>query len=138
MVVPIPSIIDDSAEENRLSKIIIGAAIEAHRTLGGPGLLEGLYEDALEFELIARGLVVNRQMEVPVIYKGTQLKTRLRLDMVVNGIVIIECKATEQHAKIFESQALTYLRLTGMKLALVINFGAATIKEGTRRVVNHL
>lgn len=125
-------------EEDRLSNIIIGAAIEAHRALGGPGLLESVYEEALAYELEKRSLDVGRQNEMLIRYKDTFLGAKLRLDLVVNGLVIVECKSVVDYNPIFEAQALTYLRITGLKLALVINFGESTIKKGIHRVVNRL
>ena len=124
--------------ENEISRIILDAAIEVHRTLGGPGLLESVYEEALAWELERRGLSIERQKPVPVEYKGQTLGTPLRLDLLVDGQVIIECKATSDYNPIFEVQTLTYLRLTGLKLGLVINFGERLVKDGFRRVVNHL
>lgn len=124
--------------ENELSKVIIGAAIEAHRSLGGPGLLENVYEEALAWELLQRGLDVKRQLSVPLSYKGHALATPLRLDMLVNDLVVVECKATTNYNPVFESQALTYLRLLNLKLALVINFGERAVKSGIHRVVNGL
>ncbi len=124
--------------ENALSRIIVAAAIDVHRTLGGPGLLENVYEEALAWELSHQGLLVERQKEVPIRYKSTRLATPLRLDMLVNGLVIVECKATTQYNAIFESQTLTYLRLTNLRLGLVINFGERYVKDGIHRVVNRL
>jgi GxxExxY protein len=124
--------------ENAISKIIVDAAIEVHRTLGGPGLLESAYEEPLAWELTQRGLTVERQKPVPIIYKDHTLATPLRLDLLVNGLVIVECKATTRYNPIFEVQLLTYLRLTGLKLGLVINFGERLVKDGIHRVVNNL
>jgi len=124
--------------ENQISRIILDAAIEVHRTLGGPGLLESVYEEALAWELTQRGLIVERQKSVPIVYKGRTLGTPLRLDLLVNGKVIVECKATTDYNPIFEVQTLTYLRLTGLKLGVVINFGERLIKHGFHRVVNGL
>ena len=124
--------------ENQLSKVIVQSAIEVHRTLGGPGLLESVYEEALAWELEQHGLGVERQKAVPVCYKGHTLGTPLRLDLLVGGKVIVECKATRQYHTIFESQTLTYLRLTDRKLGLVINFGERLVKDGIHRVVNGL
>ena len=124
--------------ENQISRIILDAAIEVHRTLGGPGLLESVYEEALAWELKQRGLIVERQKSVPIVYKGRTLGTPLRLDLLVNGKVIVECKATTDYNPIFEVQTLTYLRLTGLKLGVVINFGERLIKHGFHRVVNGL
>lgn len=124
--------------ENEISKYIVDAAIEVHRTLGGPGLLESVYEEALVFELRQAGIKVERQKPLPIIYKGTQLATPLRMDMVVADLVIVECKAVEGDHRLFEAQALTYLRLTGLKLALIINFNERLVKNGIRRIVNNL
>ena len=125
-------------KENEISKIIIGAAIEVHRELGGPGLLEGVYEEALVEELTLRGLVVERQLQVPIIYKGKRLGAPLRLDLKVGGLVLVDNKAVTEWNPVFEAQMLTYLRLTGLKLGLVINFGERFVKNGIYRVVNGL
>lgn len=127
-----------NSPEDDLSRLIINAAIETHRTLGGPGLLESIYEEALVWELSERGLKVERQKQMPIVYKGTVLAEPLRLDVVVNNLVIVECKATANYHPIFEAQALTYLRITGLHLALVINFGEKFVKNGIHRVVNGL
>ncbi|NJN94962.1 MAG: GxxExxY protein [Anaerolineales bacterium] len=124
--------------ENELSRIIYECAIEVHRTLGGPGLLESVYEEALAWELVQRGLKVERQVALPIRYKGQTLASPLKIDLIVGEKVIIECKATTQYHLIFETQLLTYLRLTGLKLGLVINFGEALVKNGIHRVVNGL
>lgn len=107
--------------ENKVSKHVVDCAIEVHRTLGGPGLLESVYEEALVWELRKRGLYVERQIEIPITYKGIQLATPLRLDILVEHCVIVEVKATTVYNPIFETQALTYLRLTNLKLAVVHN-----------------
>ena len=125
-------------DENEISKVIVDAAIEVHRELGGPGLLESVYESALAYELEERGLTVERQRIVPVIYKGKRLPGDLRLDMVVNDKVIVECKAVAIYSSVFEAQALTYLRILDLKLALVVNFGKRLVSQGIRRVVNGL
>jgi len=116
---------------------IIGSAIEVHKIVGR-GLLESVYEEALVEELTRRGMKVERQLQVPIIYKGKQLATPLRLDLKVNGLVLIDNKAIVEWNPIFEVQMLTYLRLTGLKLGLVINFGEQFVKNGIRRVVNGL
>ncbi|MDF3056782.1 MAG: hypothetical protein K0R17_997 [Rariglobus sp.] len=125
-------------DENALSRIIVEAAIEVHRELGGPGLLESVYEEALVCELTLRGLSVERQQLVPIIYKTHVLATPLRLDLRVNKLVIVDPKAVTEWNPIFEAQMLTYLRLTGLKLGLVINFGERLVKDGIHRVVNRL
>lgn len=124
--------------ENELSRVIVDAAVEVHRNLGGPGLLESVYEEALAWELTARGLFIERQKEVVIAYKGNELATPLKLDLLVNGIVVVEVKAVNLYNRIFEAQALTYLRLLNLKLALVINFGEAKVGHATHRVVNGL
>ncbi|HVU13953.1 MAG TPA: GxxExxY protein [Phototrophicaceae bacterium] len=124
--------------EDELSRHIVNAAIEVHRTLGGPGLLESVYEEALVWELKNSGLTVERQKELPIVYKGVVLASPLRIDTIVNNRVIVECKATTDYHPVFEAQALTYLKLTGLKLALVINFGEKLVKMGVHRVVNNL
>jgi GxxExxY protein len=125
-------------DENEISRIVVDAAIEVHRTLGGPGLLESVYEEALVYELELRGLMVERQRAVPVVYKGRRLATDLRVDLLVAGLVVVECKATSTNNPVFEAQALTYLRLMDLKLALVVNFGRRLVKDGISRVVNGL
>jgi GxxExxY protein len=124
--------------ENDVSRMIIAAAIEVHRTLGGAGLLERVYEEALVFELMQRALQVERQKMFPLVYKGHSLSTALRVDLVVGGLVIVECKATPDDDPRFRAQALTYLRLSKLKLALVINFGKPLLRDGIHRVVNEL
>jgi GxxExxY protein len=88
-------------DENELSRHIVAAAIEVHRTLGGPGLLESVYEEALVYEMLQRGMKVERQKSVPIIYKDIQLSTPLRLDILVEDLVIVECKATRDDHDIF-------------------------------------
>lgn len=124
--------------ENEISRIILDAAIEVHRILGGPGLLENVYEESLAWELADRGLDVQRQLSVPITYKGKLLATPLRLDLLVNDLVIVEVKSVAVYNTVFESQVLTYLRLTGKKLGLLINFGNARVSNGFHRVVNGL
>jgi GxxExxY protein len=125
-------------DENEISRIIVDAAIEVHRTLGGPGLLEGIYEEALAWELVQRGQSVERQKTVPIAYKEHLLGAPLRIDLLVGGLVIVECKAVTEYNPIFESQVLTYLRLSNLKLGLVITFGERLVKNGIHRVVNGL
>ena len=114
------------------------ADVEVHRILGGPGLLEDIYEEALCYELSLRSVPVRRQVGVPVIYKGNELRKRLVLDILVGERVIVEVKAVEQYNVIFDAQLLTYLRLSDRKLGLVINFGESVVKDGVHRVVNNL
>ena len=124
--------------ENEISKVIVDSAIEVHRELGGPGLLESVYEEAMMEELLRRGMQVGRQLIVPIVYKGKTLGVPLRLDLKVNNLVFVDNKAVTEWNPIFEAQMLTYLRLTGLKLGLVINFGEQYVKNGIHRVVNGL
>ena len=125
-------------DENQISKLVVNAAIEVHRTLGGPGLLESVYEKALAHELSANGCHVRRQVQSPIHYKGVTLATPLKIDLLVNDLVIVECKAATKFNPIFQTQVLTYLRLRNLKLGLVINFGERLVKDGIHRVVNGL
>jgi GxxExxY protein len=124
--------------ENEISKVIVDSAIEVHRELGGPGLIESVYEEAMMEELLRRGMKVERQLQVPIIYKGKQLGVPLRLDLKVNSLVLVDNKAVTEWNHIFEAQMLTYLRLTKLKLGLVVNFGEQFVKNGIHRVVNGL
>jgi len=125
-------------EENEISKIILDAAIAVHKTLGGPGLLESVYHDALVHELKLRGLDVKKEVQVPVLYKGVSVGDPLWMDVLVEDKVIVECKATEKDNPVFAAQTLTYLRLTGKKLGLLINFGKVKLMDGYQRIVNGL
>jgi GxxExxY protein len=129
---------EGSKKENQVSRVIVEAAIEVHKTLGGPGLLESVYEEALAFELVQRGCPIERQKVIFLVYKGQQLSTPLRLDLLAGGCVIVECKATVEYNSIYEAQLRTYLKLSGLKLGLVINFGERYVKDGIHRVVNGL
>jgi len=117
---------------------IIGCAIEAHRHLGGCGLLESVYEDALCYELEKSGLSFERQIALPVHYKDVVLASPMKIDLMVEKCVIIECKAVIQYNPVFEAQLLTYLRLSRLQLGYVINFGDPILKSGIHRVVNGL
>jgi GxxExxY protein len=121
-------------ELTRLSEAIIGAAIAVHRELG-PGLLESAYEACLEFELRDCGFDVQRQVTLPVVYRGTTVEAGFRIDLLVNGLVILELKAVDRLEKIHEAQIHTYLRLTKLKLGLLMNFNTKILVDGVRRVV---
>ncbi len=129
---------DAEVIENFLSEQVLDAAIEVHRTLGGPGLLESLYEDALFYELRLRNIPALSQVLIPVTYKNCKLRDSMRLDILVDKKVIIEVKATETVLAVHKAQVMTYLRLTNLKLGLVINFGQARLIDGWNRVVNDL
>ena len=130
-------LIDESLTENKISASVIDAAIEVHRVLGGPGLLESIYEDALAHELGLRNIPIKRQLPVPILYKGVPVKDALRLDLLVDDCVVVEIKATENLLKVHSAQVLTYLRLTRGKLGLVLNFGQTLLRDGISRVVNN-
>ena len=119
-----------------LTHLIIGAAIEIHRTLG-PGLLESVYEECLAKEFSLRGIPYERQKPVPLIYKDLKLECGYRLDFLVNKRVVVELKSIEAIASIHESVMLTYLRLSGSPLGLLINFNVPILKDGIRRYVWH-
>ncbi len=121
--------------EQKLTRQIIGAAIEVHQHLG-PGLLESVYELCLVRELADRGLTVQRQVELPVRYKNVLLDCDYRVDLVVNDRVVVELKAVETVHPIHEAQLMTYLRLSGKRVGLLINFNVRLLKDGiTRRVL---
>ena len=122
-------------EHEQLTASIIGAAIEVHRELG-PGLLESAYEECLCHELHLRGLVFERQLELPVTYKGVKLDCGYRLDVVVESSVLLELKLVEQILPIHQAQLLTYRHLSGKKVGLLINFNVSVLKSGiVRRVL---
>lgn len=123
--------------ENEISYKIIGAAIEIHRVLG-PGLLESVYEAALLYDLKEMGLEVTSQVPIPVIYKEIKHEAGFRLDLLVENKVIVEIKSVETLAPVHHAQTLTYLKLTNKKLALLINFNTAVVKNGIHRIVNNL
>jgi GxxExxY protein len=123
--------------ENELSKVIVNAAFTVHKELG-PGLLENIYEHCLAAELRSAGLEFEQQQALPVIYKGQRLDLGYRLDLLVERKVVIEVKATDGLNDVHMAQILTYLKLSGTKLGLLINFNEALIKHGIRRVVRGL
>lgn len=122
---------------NELSSKIIGAAIEVHKTLG-PGLLESAYEESLCHEFGLRGLSNERQKSLPVTYKGVELDCGYRLDIVVENTIILELKSCERIESIHEAQLLTYLRLSGLHLGLILNFNVPVMRDGIVRIVNKL
>ncbi len=124
-------------DENELSKVIIGYAMEVHSELG-PGLLESVYESCLEYELKQGGFYVERQKPVPVLYHDVNIDCGFRLDLFVEKKLIIELKAVDAINNIHLAQTLTYLKLTSCKLALLINFNVLHLKDGIKRVVNKL
>jgi GxxExxY protein len=120
---------------NQLSNIIIGAALRVHSELG-PGMLESGYEVCLMFELTERGLRVERQKPLPLIYRGHRLDCGYRVDMIVEGSVVIEVKAVERLERVHHAQLLSYLRQLQLKLGILINFNVKWLQDGIKRVVN--
>ncbi len=123
--------------ENEISKIIVNACYNIHVELG-PGLLESVYEEILYYELSNKGLNVTRQKAIPVIWKDIKMEIGFRADLIVENKVIIELKSVEAIAPVHPKQLLTYLRITGLKLGLLINFNEKLIKNGITRIVNNL
>ena len=123
--------------ENQISSLIIGAAIEVHR-YHGPGLIEQIYEESLCHEFNLRGIPFRRQQPVPIYYKGVRLGSDLCLDLIVHEKVIVDNKAKESILPIDKMKLLSYLRLSKLRLGLIINFHAAVLKDGIVRVVNDL
>ncbi len=121
-------------EDAALTERVIGCAIEVHRHLG-PGLLEGVYEDCLCHELLQSGVVFQRQVQLPVVYKGVQLEAAYRLDLLVDRQLVVEIKAVDRILAIHEAQLLTYLRMSGHRTGLLLNFNHAVLKDGIRRLV---
>jgi GxxExxY protein len=124
-------------ELNELTEKIIGAAIEVHRTLG-PGLMESAYAECLCRELSLQGIPFEREKALPVEYKGVKLDCGYRLDLLVAGSMVVELKAVEELLPIHEAQLLTYLRLGGWKVGLLINFNVPVLTKGVKRMVNNL
>jgi len=123
--------------ENEIGGIVVDCAVGLHKELG-PGLLETVYEVLLAHELQQRGLTVERQVAVPIVFHGITFDEGFRADMIVEGKVIVELKSVEVVTKAHKKQVLTYLRLTGMKLGYLLNFGEALMKDGITRAVNGL
>ena len=124
-------------DENELSNLVIGSAIEVHRHLG-PGLLEAVYRGCLAHELHSRGFRVEKEVVLPVRYKDLQVLNGYRADLIVQKLIIVELKAVESLTPIFTAQLLSYLRMSGLKLGILINFNSVQLKDGIRRVVNNL
>jgi GxxExxY protein len=117
-----------------LTSRVIGLAMEVHRALG-PGLLESAYEECLCFELTSHGIPFGRQVPLPVIYKSVQLDCAYKMDLVVQGMLIVELKTIERILPVHEAQLLTYLRLSGITTGLILNFHMPVLKDGIRRLV---
>jgi len=127
---------EDQVRINSISQKVIDAAIEVHRVLG-PGLLESIYEDCLVIELGKGGTDIKRQMPVPVLYKGELAGQSLRLDLIIEDEVIVEVKAVEKIIPIHQAQLLTYLKLSGCSVGLLLNFNSVLMKDGIKRMVHN-
>jgi GxxExxY protein len=123
--------------ENEISKIIVDCCFKVHTTLG-PGLLESVYEEVLCYEIKERGLFFERQKGIPVMYNNIKMELGFRADIIVENKMIIEIKSIDAIAPVHSKQLLTYLKLTGIKLGLLVNFNEALIKDGIKRIVNNL
>jgi len=123
--------------ENELSHLVVGSALKVHSALG-PGLLESAYEACLQYDLIKSGLQVEAQKPLPLIYQTVKLECGYRVDLLVESKLIIEVKSIEALAEIHFAQVLTYLRLSDLRLALLLNFNVVHMKDGIRRIVNKL
>lgn len=119
--------------ENAVTERIIKCAIAVHRELG-PGLLESVYEEAMDIECTLDGLVVERQQKIPVLYRGKSIG-EYKPDMIVNDLVIVEIKGVERFDPVFEAQVLTYLKITGKRVGLLINFNSRLVKDGIKRFI---
>jgi len=126
---------DDAERLDGITEAVIGAAIEVHRALGA-GLLESAYQSCLSFELATRGLSVERERQIPVIYKQARLDCGYRADLVVANEVIVEVKSVDQFHPIHAAQLLSYLRLSGLRVGLLMNFNVTVLTKGIRRIVN--
>jgi GxxExxY protein len=123
-------------EVNKITEAIIGAAIEVHRNLG-PGLLESAYRECLKYELLQRGYAALQEVPLPLIYKGVKLDCGYRLDLLVNDAVIVEIKSVDSLAPIHEAQLLSYLKISGGKIGLLLNFNVKILKHGgIKRLAN--
>lgn len=128
---------DAKMTENEIGKLVVDAALKVHRELG-PGLLETVYEVVLARELERRGMRVERQVPVPIVYEGLHFEEGFRADIIVEGKVILELKSVEQTGRVHARQVFTYLKLRGLRLGFVLNFGGSPMRDGIERVVNGL
>lgn len=128
---------NSSLHENEISGIVLDRSIQIHRMLG-PGLFESVYEEVLKIELLSAGLFIEQQVAVPIRYGDLELEKAFRADLIVEKKVIVEIKSVELLAPIHQKQLLTYLRLSGLKLGLLINFNVGLMKDGFQRIANRL
>jgi GxxExxY protein len=123
--------------ENEISRVIVDASYRIHVELG-PGLFESVYEEILSYELMKKGLYISRQKTIPIVWEEIKMEHGFRADLIVENKVLIEIKSVESIAPVHQKQVLTYLKLTNLKLGLLINFNEAYIKNGITRIVNKL
>jgi GxxExxY protein len=123
-----------STDVERLSLQVVDAGLKVHKALG-PGLLESAYEHCLAYELQKRGLLVRRQVSLPIVYDGEHIDAGYRLDLVIGDAIVIEVKAVDALTRVHEAQVLTYLKLSGMRLGFLMNFNVALFKQGLRRLM---
>src|SRR5579859_5182197 len=126
---------EPTAEHERIAREIVDSSFAVHTALG-PGLLESVYEQCLGCELSIRGITVERQVPIPVFYRNLRMDAGFRMDLVAEGLVIVEVKAVEKILDVHKAQLLTYLKLSGQKLGLLVNFNVPLIEEGIKRVVH--
>ena len=124
---------DTEAQRDLVSERVIGLAIEVHRALG-PGLLESTYEECLDYEMAQSGLAFRRQVPLPIVYKAVRLDCGYRIDFIVEERLVVELKTVEKLLPIHDAQLLTYLKLTGIRIGLLMNFNVAVLKNGLRRL----
>lgn len=124
----------EAMTEEEVAREIVDAALAVHRALG-PGLLESAYEQCLVFELNRRGVAVERQKEVPIVYQGMRIDAGYRIDLLVGGSVIVELKALDRLAPVHDAQLLSYLRLANLRIGFLINFHVRLLKDGIRRLI---
>lgn len=123
--------------ENELSRIVVDCMFKVHKNLG-PGLLESAYEECLFYELTKTGLLIERQKPLPLFYETIKMEVGYRLDFLIENKVVIEVKAVEALNDVHKAQVITYLKLSGCKLGLLVNFNVVLIKDGIKRIVNNL
>ncbi|MGA1581848.1 MAG: GxxExxY protein [Saprospiraceae bacterium] len=123
--------------ENEISRVIVDASYRIHVELG-PGLFESVYEEILSYELMKKGLYISRQKTIPIVWEEIKMEHGFRADLIVENKVLIEIKSVESIAPVHQKQVLTYLKLTNLKLGLLVNFNEAYIKNGITRIVNKL
>lgn len=126
---------DDCVRENEVARAIVDVAVRVHRELG-PGLMESVYERVVARELVKRGFEVHRQVAVPVVWDGETIDDAFRADLIVDGLMLVELKAVEQLAKVHFKQTRTYVKVSGLRLGLLLNFGCSLMKDGIHRIKN--